>query len=72
MKILIFKTDIESEPGVDRVSSLLNEHPIITRWSIDTDDVDNVLRIEAMRSLQEREVIELVAEHGFTCEELPD
>ncbi len=72
MKVLIFKTDIESEPGVDLVKPHLNDHPIITRWSIDTEDVDNVLRIEALRTLQEREVIELVSEHGFQCEELPD
>ena len=51
---------------------IFNNHPIISKWSIDTEDIDNVLRIEAEDNLDEDEVKKLVIENGFYCEDLPD
>ena len=48
-KILVFKTNLETEDGIRAVSSVLNDHPGIFKWTVDRWDVDNVLRIEAVK-----------------------
>ena len=68
MKLLIFRTDKK----VKAIKSLFRDHPVILDWSIDTEDIDNVLRIEATESLHEGDVISLVKTYGFHCEVLPD
>ncbi len=70
MKLVILKTDIKTKKKVKKVSPVLNEHPNINKWSIDTEDIDNVLRIEATDHLHEEEVKELVSATGFYCEDL--
>ena len=71
MNILIFKTDIETEQKLERVEPLFNNHPVILNWSVDTEDIDNVLRVEATQEAEERDIIYLVQACGFSCEELP-
>jgi hypothetical protein len=72
MNLLLFRTDIKSKKRVKTIKPLLNNHPVIASWSVDTADIDNVLRIEAMDVLKEEEVIYLVRTCGFHCEVLPD
>ncbi|MEM7375306.1 MAG: hypothetical protein AAF587_42315 [Bacteroidota bacterium] len=72
MHILIFKTNITSRRKVKEVSPRMNHHPLIADWSIDLEDIDNVLRIEAKNTLVEKEVISLIEGCGYVCEELPD
>lgn len=72
MEILIFKTDIGTKRKVRAVSPVLNSLPVISRWTVDTDDIDNVLRIEACGKHAEEEIIELIRSFGFQCEDLPD
>ncbi|MEQ9263397.1 MAG: hypothetical protein RLP14_09570 [Owenweeksia sp.] len=72
MNILILKTNIAGPSGIQAVQAVLNRHPVISRWTIDTEDIDNVLRIEASDTLTEADVIELVGPVGFKCEELQD
>lgn len=50
----------------------MNHHPMIYDWSIDLEDIDKVLRIEAEQTLVEKEVIDLIQDCGYVCEELPD
>ena len=52
--------------------ALFNNHPGITDWSIDTEDIDNVLRIEAAENLNEHDVISLINTRGFYCDALTD
>ena len=54
------------------VRPVFNNHPIITDWSIDTEDIDNVLRIEAQNDLNEKEIIHLIKDCGFYSETLSD
>ena len=54
------------------VQPLFNNHPIITDWSIDTEDIDNVLRIQVQDDLKEKEIIHLIKEYGFYSEMLAD
>ncbi len=72
MNILVFKTDIGTKKKVRLLSSVLDKHPIISNWSVDTTDVDNVLRVEARGEISETDIIELIKPRGFRCEELPD
>jgi cell fate (sporulation/competence/biofilm development) regulator YmcA (YheA/YmcA/DUF963 family) len=70
MKLIILRTDIKTKKKVKKIKPFLNEHPIITNWSIDLEDIDNVLRIEANESLHENEVKYIVQKEGFYCENL--
>lgn len=72
MNLLIFKTDIKTKKEVEVVRPLFNNHPIITDWSIDTEDIDNVLRIQVQDDLKEKEIIHLIEECGFYGEMLAD
>ncbi len=55
---------------VKLVKAIFNNHPFISDWSIDTEDIDNVLRIEATRMLNENEIITQMRTNGFYCEVL--
>lgn len=70
-EILVFKTNISSDSAMEKVNHLLNMEKKITRWNIDRHDVDKVLRVEC-EHLQPLSVIQLLADAGFLCEELPD
>ncbi len=72
MQLLLFRTDIQTRKEAKTLKPVFKRHPIITRWSIDTEDIDKVLRIEASGSLTENEVIRLMQTCGFHCEALPD
>ncbi|MGH1385265.1 hypothetical protein [Kordia sp.] len=72
MEILIFQTNIKSAENVASIEPVLNNHTHILNWSIDLEDIDNVLRIETTASLTEKAVIEMVKEHDFTIEALAD
>lgn len=72
MKILIFQTDIQTRKKIKAVSTIFNNRSDIFRWSVDTEDIDNVLRIEADESLNEGDVINLTRAQGFSCEVLQD
>lgn len=72
MKILIFRTDIKTKKKVKAVKPIFNNHSSISNWSIDIEDIDNVLRIEATENLDESDVINLTSTRGFYCEVLND
>jgi hypothetical protein len=72
MRFLIFRTDIKTRKKVKTIASAFNNHPVIKRWTIDTQDIDNVLKIEPSDSLQEIDIIKFVRTLGFYCEPLPD
>lgn len=72
MRLVILRTNIKTKKKVKQIQPILNNHPSILNWSVDLEDIDNVLRIEAISSLYEKDVIGLVKENGFFCESLPD
>ena len=72
MNLVILKTDIKTKQKVKQVKPLLDSHPIIEDWSIDTSDIDNVLRIVASVELRETDVISWMKKNGYQCESLPD
>ena len=72
MELLILKTNIKNQKRVQKMMPVFNSHPVIRKWSVDTEDIDNVLRIEGTHHLNEKEIITMVQELGFYCEYLPD
>ena len=70
MKLHIFKTDIKSDKKLRDVRSVFNDHPRITFWTVDTEDIDNVLKIVAYDDLSEGEIFHLIRTRGYHCEEL--
>jgi hypothetical protein len=70
-KILVFKTNVRFKKDRRRIEPVLNTNARILQWNLDLRDCDKVLRIEA-EALPVREVIHLLAQVGYRCEELPD
>lgn len=70
-EILVFKTNIKTDEDKQKVALVLNSLPQINRWTVDCEDCDCVLRIEA-EGMSEEQIIELIQQAGFYCEELKD
>jgi hypothetical protein len=71
VRLLILRTDIKTKKKVKKVKPLLDSHPLIFKWSIDLQDIDNVLRVEASSDLKEIDITSLIKGEGFFCEDLP-
>ncbi len=72
MSLFIFRTDIKTKKKVKVVKPIFNNNPDIKNWSVDTEDIDNVLRIESNGNLRENDIITLMSSCGFHCETLTD
>jgi cell fate (sporulation/competence/biofilm development) regulator YmcA (YheA/YmcA/DUF963 family) len=69
MQILVFKTNLTNANRISEVESSLDIHPGIYEWNVDLDDSDNVLRIVS-KSIEAKEVENIVLSAGYYCEEL--
>jgi len=69
--VLVFRTNLRNVHDLERISVLLNAEEKIIRWNVALDDSDKVLRVLSHR-LSPTEVISLLIQAGFFCEELPD
>jgi len=72
MKLLILKTDIRTKRQLNQVKPVFRKMKDISKWTIDMDDTDRVLRLETKIDYQEADMIELLQSQGINCEELPD
>ena len=72
MKLCIYGTDIDTKKKEESIRQLFNQDNNIINVSIDLEDVDNVLRIEATDITKEAYIINKVKEIGFNCMELAD
>lgn len=72
MELLLFRTDIKSKKKVKSLKPMLNNHIDILDWSVDLEDIDNVLRIEASPNLDEEDIVQLVKSNGFYIKTLTD
>jgi hypothetical protein len=70
-EILVFKTTIKTEEDKQNVALTLDSLAQINRWTVDCEDCDCVLRIEA-DGISEEQIIEIVQRLDFDCEELKD
>jgi hypothetical protein len=71
-RILVLKTDVQTSAEVERIAPIFDFHQSIECWSIDTEDIDNVLRIECLDNTSEKQMIELLTSYGVGCGELVD
>lgn len=72
MKLFIFSTNINTQQKVKSVHQLFNNDQNIIDFSVDIEDIDNVLRIEATDIINESDIINRVKNKGFNCVELAD
>ncbi|MFY0629198.1 MAG: hypothetical protein JXR05_02385 [Flavobacteriaceae bacterium] len=72
MRLFILRTNIKTSNSVKKIESLLNSHPFIIKWSIDIEDIDNVLRVEASSGLSETGLKKIIKREGFYCQDLPE
>jgi len=71
VQIWVFKTNIRFKKDLLLIAPLLNRTSAILNWNVDRGDVDKVLRVESLH-LQAQQIIDLVQQAGYHCEELPD
>jgi hypothetical protein len=72
MHLIIVRTNIKTSKKARQLKAIFKPHPLINRWTVDTEDIDNVLRIEGYEPLSENEVLGLLRTGGFYGEPLPD
>jgi hypothetical protein len=66
MNVYVFKTNINSLPLVEFVKPYFDSNSNILKWSVDIEDIDNVLRVES-NGLLERDVINIVEKRELIC-----
>ncbi len=71
MHTLIFKTNIQSEQALKELDILLHKTTECLNWSVDTEDIDKVLRVNSSTN-NTTEIINTLKQAGYICEELPD
>ncbi len=69
MELIILKTDLNNALHVTKFKPLFDLHPSIIDWHVDTEDSDNVLRIETSE-LKELDIIQLLTSYGINSEPL--
>ncbi len=67
--ILVFRTNINTEPDKLRVRDFLSDQSLVEDWSVDMDDIDCVLRIVS-HELSPEDVVMLLNGIGYQCQEL--
>ena len=69
--VFVFKTNISNRLQTKRLCKQFEEQLSISKWSFDLEDCDKVLRIESSFEVT-KQVIQLMQENGYSCEELVD
>ena len=72
MNVLIFRTYSWSQSQIVKLNGLLNKLDKIINWTIDMDDIDNVLRIETSADIEEEDILDLLNSNNLMCEILSD
>jgi hypothetical protein len=70
-EVLVFKTDISYLRDAEKVCNKLKKHPNVKACNVAIDDRDRVLRVESA-GIETIEIIELLKQFNFYCEELMD
>ena len=70
MPIVILSTNLHSACRVDQVRASFNQHHKVIHWSVDIEDRDNVMRIEAQDGFAECDAIEMIQAVGFIGRDL--
>lgn len=68
-KVLILKSNIATYADLLQIQSPLDDHPGISKWNIDLDDCDHVLRV-VTPNLTVADIEQIIRSSGFQCSEL--
>ena len=63
MKILKFKTNIESKPGVAAVSHHIDKWDEVVNWEVETESTENILTVRG--EVSKAKVLGAVKRAGF-------
>lgn len=69
--ISIFKTNIENNSQIEKISNELDELIGSFKWNFDLEDCDKILRIDSKIDIT-NVTINLLHNNGFECVELED
>lgn len=69
-QLFILKTNVKTNKDIEALKLILNDNCNVIKWSIDTEDIDNVLKIEATVHIEEEHIINKMNEAGFYCDVL--
>lgn len=72
MEILIFKTSVHSNDLAQLIIEQLNQHELINQVTFDLEDIDKILRIEALNEAVTNDIIQTIQNKGIQIEELVD
>lgn len=67
--ISIYKTNIENNLQINKLSEQLNELIGNSKWNFDLEDCDKILRVDTQNNISKL-VIEKLTALGFDCEEI--
>ncbi len=68
-QVIVLKSDISNAVEIRKLSTVLDHHPMIGRWTVDLEDIDRVIRIET-HVIGVDEIIALISSVGVECSEL--
>jgi copper chaperone len=71
LHVLVFKSNIRYKKDLKIIERHLNPNLSIVRWNVDMDDNEKILRIESTHNNPE-DIIYIIRQAGFECEELTD
>jgi hypothetical protein len=69
--IYVFITSVKTEQEVGQLKPHLNDLLKQAEWNFDIEDCDKILRIDTSTEITEN-IIKLLYDNGFYCEELSD
>ena len=67
MKILKFKTNIDSQEAVNKIAPGLDQEETVSKWQVDTNTDENILSVSG-ENLNPQKVENAVQEAGFNIE----
>lgn len=70
-KIYVFKTSVKSHKEINRLKPHLSKSQGQSHWNFDIEDCDNILRVESEKE-NKFEIMKILEDFNFACEELPD
>ena len=68
--VLVFKTSVQFKKQVKALKPLLDDSLKQASWNFDLEDCDKIFRVETPSNVSD-DVIRLLTDKGFECEELP-
>ena len=69
MKIFVFKTNLKNDYQKEMIAPVIKQIKGVTRWTVDFEDKNKVLRIEG-HGLNSKHIQSEITNAGFECEKM--